>query len=527
MTRAWHAPAEGDESLPRRPGLWDLWSHRSFHSNRRSLIRQFAFDCERYFHPRIFTEHDHAFLTGISEIELMGLAAYLANHPRTLQVKWHVLFHFDLLRGRPPQYESQQDRLQLVRQCFQAALARVPYHRINFYTTTESLTDQYNRLSLIQFRTLTYPHNPNFSVTKAKTPESNSQKPLQWTMAGAVRREKGQRDAIQAIVDDLWDDYLSPGKAQINIQRGKANWLRGGKIDIRQTPSKKELQDSKKRITPIRYFDHPIEDADYEKLIGDTDIGILPYDAQAYYSRRAGIMGEYLACGIPVVVPAGCWLSEQLTEPIQQHIESVRQSAISQKVYRLPDFNVPATNVPMAGGIVSFDGTQHPFRCEFDLQPKVRAIVVRMRWHYPTEAGTYCRIELRQRAGEQLADASQVQVVGSGGSDATSALFSIGAETQRIQIRLCNAFAETGASIKELEVECLAFDDEQTIPRGAVGAVAADPAHFAEAIDEVARHYLHYKDSAVAHAETWRARHEPDLTISELTLAQRHSAKAA
>ncbi len=56
-----------------------------------------------------------------------------------------------------------------------------------------------------------------------------------------------------------------------------------------------------------------------------TDIGLLLYNADDYYARLSGILVEQLAAGIPVIVPAGCWLAEQLAEPNWQHLDRLRR----------------------------------------------------------------------------------------------------------------------------------------------------------------------------------------------------------
>ena len=60
--------------------------------------------------------------------------------------------------------------------------------------------------------------------------------------------------------------------------------------------------------SPLEYFAHPLPDQQYVELIKTSDCGLLFYDSRAYFSRRAGVLGELLSCGKPVIVPAGSWL---------------------------------------------------------------------------------------------------------------------------------------------------------------------------------------------------------------------------
>ena len=148
-------------------GFWKRHRQRVsdfFHRGRREkLVRRFAVDCESFFRNTLFTPNDHAFFATVSELELMGLAVFLANQPRTLQAQWHLQFHFNLFEGRPPEYEEQTHIGKAVRSCFLAALSRLSYHSINFYTTSEQLADQYNRLGVGLFESLPYPISAEFA----------------------------------------------------------------------------------------------------------------------------------------------------------------------------------------------------------------------------------------------------------------------------------------------------------------------------------------------------------------------------
>ena len=56
----------------------------------------------------------------------------------------------------------------------------------------------------------------------------------------------------------------------------------------------------------------------------------------------------------------------------------------------------------------------------------------------------------------------------------------------------------------------------QSIPRSAVGVIAADVAGLPEAIREVVAHYAHYRETAESFAAVYRHQHRPDTTFAEL-----------
>ena len=47
---------------------------------------------------------------------------------------------------------------------------------------------------------------------------------------------------------------------------------------------------------------------DYWNVMASADLVLLPYDPVAYGPRSSGILVEALALGVPVLVPAGCWM---------------------------------------------------------------------------------------------------------------------------------------------------------------------------------------------------------------------------
>ncbi len=101
------------------------------------------------------------------------------------------------------------------------------------------------------------------------------------------------------------------------LQRPKKKSLQKEKIEL-ELP---ELADCGREFPPVVYLPHPLERERYVELIRSTDIGLLFYDSRVYYGRRAGVLGELLACGKPVIVPAGCWLANQIQEPIFKYAD--------------------------------------------------------------------------------------------------------------------------------------------------------------------------------------------------------------
>lgn len=523
---------------------------RKFHllrhkSRRDKNIRAFAQDCQRFFSNQTLTDTDHAFFTTVNEMELMGLAAFLSNHPRTIQVSWHLQFHFNLFEGRTPEYQSQNKVARAVQRCFDAALARVPYHKINFYTTSETLADQFNRLKVGRFETLAYPIRPElFQKTEAsRSAFESNHRPLKITCPGEVRREKKFIEYLQPLVDKIWDRHLASGNVQLVLQRPKEKRGNLKKLaTLARIPLRKKIELRPPEYANIggtneqwvNYFDHPLSDDDYLKLINDADIGLLFYDSRAYFSRRAGVLGELLSCGKPVIVPAGSWLADQIQEPIFRHAERLLVEHGTGRDFGLESVSWTRNNVPLAGDVVSFN-QKNPFTFEFELQEDENAFAIEFDWHWPRERGVYCRLvktELDDESGISSTGANAVQVVGHRDHEQPAICF-FKTTGRKIRLELLNAFHESTANVKNLMIRplslsaggCSISESESMssahvatlpVPMGAVGVIAADEHQIADAVDEIVSHFKHYQQSADDFSKRWCMQHEPRRTVSHL-----------
>jgi glycosyltransferase involved in cell wall biosynthesis len=534
LTRAKRDYLKIDSGTSSWKRIHQLVSQTRHQGRRQRLIRGFGRDCYSFFKPTLFSDGDHAFFTTVSELELMGLAAYLATEPRTLQVHWHLQFHYNLFEGRTPEYDEQLTVARAIQACFDAALARVPYHAIHFYTTSEALADQYNRLGVGEFEVLPYPVSPAFcqvqrslnSVRRAgdkrDVQASASTGPLRVTCPGGIRREKGHLDYLQPLVDKIWEPHLAAGKVKIVVQRSENNWRGKQKLEL-QVPRQDITSESE--ASPIEYLKHPLSHEDYIKFISSTDCGLLFYDSRIYFSRRAGVLGELLSCGKPVIVPAGSWLSEQIQNPIYKHVERLMEPAARQ--LSLADIRCDSSNVPLPGGVVSFDQFRHPFVLSFDREDGETGFAMSFDWHWPDVPGIFARIEVTQFDADGNSTSKARQVVGPRRELADSrAFFHFSKATSSVEIRIRNAFHDSNASVKNLQIATTTTDREST-PRGAVGIIAADQDDLPTCIDELVEHYQHYRDTAELFAETWSRQHQPRRTIAHLISTGNEARRAA
>lgn len=495
------------------------WTLRRHTKRRAKFIHRFAADCARYFRNIKFEEGDHVFFTTVSELELLALSQYLSNRPNSLAAHWHLQFHFNLFEGRTPEYDRQSAVARSISECFDTAASRMPCHRVHFYTTSELLSEQYRRLNVGEFEVLPYPVSDSFRPADSAEAEwTQHGKPLRFTCPGAIRREKGHIEYLQPLVNKIWEPHLSKGRMQLVIQRPPKKLVQGEKIEL-EFPA----DDIEEGSEVVDYLPHPLPSDQYSDLIRSTDCGLLFYDSRTYYSRRAGVMGELLSCGKPVIVSAGSWLAEQIKETNFRYVESLASSEMAARRLALRELTWAGNNVPLPGGVVSFDDHRHPFELSFELDEGEDGFCIFWDWHWPLDNGVFNRIELldeRQDDGVQ-----QVQTIGHRENDSACVYFRVAAGRSRVRLRFRNAFHHSMASIRKLQIVTLNSQSRE-VPLGTVGIVAADEQQLPQCIDEMVKHYDHYRRSAGQFAHSWYSRHQPKRTIAHLMSVEEERQRA-
>lgn len=550
---------------------WQQYRSRAFRKKRREIIAQFACDCSRFFGTALkgdFQRGDHVFLTTVSELELMGLAIYLSSVPSSSNATWHLQFHFNLFDGRTPEFDSQNEVQRKVRGCFLAALSRVPDHDLNFYCTSNELVEQYTRLKVADFWQLPYPINQRFAPVNSsrKIHQSNSTPALtvaqdcgapsdfdsepidfdaksdnqtpqprllqppavaRMVVPGELRREKGSVAHLQKVVDGLWDEYLSCGRLQIAAQRPKRKFLRKEKLELR-LPTSNNIVGGEPIID---YQRHPLSEDAYCDLIRGADFGLLLHDSRAYYSRRAGVLGELLSCGKPVVVPAGCWMAHQIQESQFQHIDRVvKQLSGSQSTSRqidLQGLKFDSANAPLSGGVVSFDRQRYPFSGECSKSEEENIVVVSFDWQHPRSRGVDARIRCIEYRDDGTFESAS-QVVGHRiARGKCRAIFRTDFGGNKIRLEIENAFHDSTASVRNLGVDLFQVANPTELPLGSLGLIYSDVESIESFVAEMVENLDHYRFHAEEFSHRWWQTHAPRRTIEFLLNQARTKLKVA
>jgi hypothetical protein len=297
--------------------LLTRWRQRQ----RRRHIERFAEACTEFFRRVPLTAGDVVFLPTASELDLHGLAAFVAATPTLPAVHWHAQLHFGI--HREPEWRRLQAAGKAAATAMQVSLHDVLTQcrgiRLSLWCTTEPLADQYRALQVADFQVLPYPVHPLFSDLRRLRLQPQ---PARIACLGHARREKN-RAILPSLLHSLWQEAFVPGRAQLVVQNARASLRSELDACIAQLAREHSLTAD---AAPVDCSAGTLDQQQYAELVCGSDIGLLLYDARRYHDRCSGVLLEMLVAGVPVVVPAHSWLSEQIAPANQDWLEECSSS---------------------------------------------------------------------------------------------------------------------------------------------------------------------------------------------------------
>lgn len=242
---------------------------------------------------------DIIFVPTLGNLELIG-SAICAEHFPFKDISWHFLFRRSIFQGREPSYQAQIEKQIETVQAFSAYKLRTSGRCANFYTDTNALTEQYNRLGVFKFRTLPIPLDE--ALERSRDPNKHR---VNITYIGDARDEKGF-PLLTRLVGDLRAAGYLEDKVRFTFQ---SNFnVPGGEPGSRIAKAQLAVEVCEQ----VNLVEGPLESEQYTALINEADILLVPYDADNYYARSSGIFAEALAAGIPVVATDKSWMSQEM-----------------------------------------------------------------------------------------------------------------------------------------------------------------------------------------------------------------------
>lgn len=240
---------------------------------------------------------DLVFVPTLGGTELLGIALY-SKLAEAEAFDWHLLFRRDLPSLRSILHGRAFIKLMRVKTAFAEFARQFERGRSFFYTDTEELSAQYQRLGAFRFSTLPIPIDNSLGVKK-----KNNGTSLIVSYLGDAREEKGFH-LLPKLIRDIRAAGFGEDRVKFRIQ---ANLPRTGG-DTKSMRAKTELMDQ--QGMGLEILEGPFDSVHYNELISSSDVILIPYCAKSYRARSSGIFTEALAAGVPTIFPVDSWMGK-------------------------------------------------------------------------------------------------------------------------------------------------------------------------------------------------------------------------
>ena len=264
----------------------------------------FAADCDAALRRHHFDDDDVVFVPNATPAELLGYARLFAAKSPIVKAQWAFLFRRPVYNGYPASYSSQNEAARIHRVHLDMLRRQANGARVSFYTDTDELTAQWNRLGVYRFTTLPVPVD---TTLERRRPEPSE--PLTVGYLGDARDEKGF-GLLPKLVENVLSKTGGARKVRFLIQ---SNFnTPGGEPGSAVARRLLQAYDS----TEVELVEGPFDSTQYAELIKRIDIMLIPYSAENYSARSSGVLAEAVAAGIPAIVPAASWMAA-VGEPLR------------------------------------------------------------------------------------------------------------------------------------------------------------------------------------------------------------------
>ncbi|MGC4001865.1 MAG: hypothetical protein QM811_01420 [Pirellulales bacterium] len=282
----------------------------------RVFIETFARETANVYDTLNLQPGDQIFMATAGESEMLAMADYYRQHPQAAAVDLHFQFHFPLFKGRAAERIAHDTRHGEMRRAF-SEIAAIPGQRVRGYSTNERAARQFNLLSDLPFEALAAPMDPAYFEPR---PPRDVTRPLNLTILGKVRSNKGSQN-VSTLVDDLGDEFLHAKRCRLLFQSHRvAKMAPPLRKHAKPAATPAEIAKVESPVVAVKW---PLSSSEYLDTVRLTDIGLLPYETNEYFARISGVMVEFQAAGIPVIVTAGGWMADQISEPNWEHADRV------------------------------------------------------------------------------------------------------------------------------------------------------------------------------------------------------------
>ncbi|MDQ6862360.1 MAG: glycosyltransferase [Thermoproteota archaeon] len=487
--------------------------------------RVFFRDTRKLFGKIKLERGDVVFVPTVGLTELFGFLEYFRKSSDSELATWHMLFRRNIYTGRDIHYWRQDEKLRSLRNALLHFIQNLEGQRVFFYTDTEELTIQYNRLGISSFETLPIPHTVPASVQELGNTSS-----LIITYIGDARTEKGYH-FLPHLVHDLWSDYVLPGKIRFVFQ-SNFNMPKG---EPKVVVARSELESLPHDKVELIY--DPLSFDEYLKLLLKSNIVLLPYEHDNYYARSSGILIECLAAGIPVIVPSATWLSRQFVREIYRHHRSLYESMKVDEYFADSELSWNRHNSevkPFVNGELIFGGESTKAYCWLEKPLASMYLYVSFTINAPLRSCIrvdlaqlrYDRTEAKFRSYliENLNDEQDKTT--SASSNYSSIFVPLEGDCHRIWLGFKNAFENKALRLAKLNVAFLKPNQQEKerqqqppsniYPMGAVGLSYDNPNEISGLLRDIIDNYQHYRKTALSFSRDYLKIHNAHHLVEEI-----------
>lgn len=482
------------------------WVLRALYATHKA--QAFGEDTRHLFRKVRLEPGDIVFIPTLAESEMLGLSRFFSRHRAARNATWHLLFRRNIYSDRDPEYRAQDEGQRPLRNAFLRFEQSLCGQKVFYWTDTEQLTAQYNRLGVGTFHTLPIPVDLAYRQTTACQPRL----PLRIVYAGDARREKGYH-LLPAVVQDLWVSYVETGRVSFAFQ-SNYNTAEGEPDAIVARAQLQCLPADK-----VKLFMDPLDSNAYRELVLGSDVVLILYDRDNYYARSSGILVEALTAGKPVVVPAGTWMAIQLQDAIYAYHQELLSSIARISTHTLGDLRWHVDGAPepalLQQGWVAVGVT--PVRCQISVPRGTTHLLVSTGLGSDA-SGRFVRVIVNQFGRDGSLLARDTAIVGGRAEGKSSVLVPILLGVRRVQVGLCYAFGAGSILLSEIRADFLRT--LATVPVSSVGCIYADDSDIVSCLKEIVEHYEHYRMSAQVFSDRWSEYHNPASLVRHLVACQ-------
>lgn len=430
----------------------------------------FAHDLRELLPALRLSKEDIVFFPTLSIVELYGLEQALRSLTDQQFPTVHLLFRWNPFHGRREDYERELSALQYTQKSFQICEDLCAQHMISFYTDSQRLMEQYNLFSQCRFSVLPIPHT-GYSMCTDKREKTVI------SYLGDARPEKGFLH-LPEIVDALSNENVwFQIQAYFNIPGGE-----GGIAACRRRL---------RRRKNLTLYERPLDVNEYASVLAQTDIMLILYDPKQYYARSSGIFAEAMAAGIPTIVPADTWMSEQVCKG---------RYALFQRV--VEQFAIRRTELHIHNCALLWnrdaDAAEQSILC------------LEVDWGSGGDSIRVETITLREPGGNSEKEVNFMER----GRD-HRAMLMVSATKNCRAIRFCfsGTYGQKLPNIKKAEIVELSSCAPML---GEIGDIYDDRTQCKTLLRKMIHHYSVLRDSSEAFARDWMAFHNPKSLIKKL-----------